>query len=207
MAKAPNDLAKAPAAPTETRSSQAIAFAGEKAAALQMRGVEAAASLQKKGGEACVSIKDGAVELARVTKAKSGELAKDRRAQVTAASAAAGGAGGTAVGLVTGGAVGAACGVPFALFTFGISIPISAMIGGGLGAATGGAVGATAGGAVGFGAFTKRAEIKAGIEKAKEVAVYFSARALAKAKDVKKQVIVRINSIRAMVQKKIPGRK
>merc|ERR1712113_44374 len=66
-------------------------------------------------------------------------------------------------------------------------------------------VGATTGGAAGFGTYTKRAEIKAGIEKAKEVAVYLAARAYAKAKNLKKQVLVRIGSIRDMVEKKVGG--
>merc|ERR1719492_9960 len=101
----------------------------------------------------------------------------DPRAQVTAASAAVGGAtigtGCAAVGVVTGGTIGSACGIPFALFTFGLSIPISAVMGGGVGLVTGGAVGTTAGattgGAIGFGGYRKRAEIKKAIAKAKEV--------------------------------------
>merc|ERR1711920_1054611 len=73
------------------------------------------------------------------------------------------------------------------------------------GGAVGTTVGATTGGALGFGTYTKRAEIKAGIEKAKEVAVYLAARAYAKAKNLKKQVFVRIGSIRDMVEKKLGG--
>merc|ERR1711920_431040 len=73
------------------------------------------------------------------------------------------------------------------------------------GGAMGTTVGATTGGAVGFGAYTKRAEIKAGIEKAKEVAVYLAARAFTKAKNLKKQVFLRICSIRDMVEKKLGG--
>merc|ERR1712203_547136 len=119
------------------------------------------------------------------------------------------GAGGAAVGLVTGGTVGAACGVPFALITFGLSIPVSAMVGGGFGLVTGGAVGttvgATTGGAAGFSMYTKRAEIKAGIEKAKEVAVYLAARAYSKGKAVKRHVFARIGSIRDMVERKVGG--
>merc|ERR1712151_1182632 len=119
-------------------------------------------------------------------------LAKDRRTQVTAASAGLGGAacgaGGAAAGLVTGGALGGAVGIPFALFTFGLSIPAGAMLGGGVGLVAGGAagttVGATAGGALGYGGFTKRAEIQAaisaarthvrqGAKKIKEISLYF----------------------------------
>jgi len=207
MAKAPSDMAKAAA--LRAQSGSAIAFAQEKAAVLQ----EKAAFLQKKGGETCTAFQDRALNFARATKVKMETMARDRRVQVTAASTAAGGAavgaGGAAVGLLTGGTIGAACGIPFALFTFGLSIPVTAMIGGGFGLVTGGAVGttvgATTGGAVGFGAYTKRAEIKAGIKKAKEVAVYLAARAYARARTLKSQVLVRIGSIRNMVEKKVGG--
>merc|ERR1712151_183322 len=108
---------------------------------------------------------------------------------------------------VTGGTVGAACGIPFALFTFGLSIPFSAVIGGGVGLVTGGAVGttvgATTGGAAGFGAYTKRAEIREAIKKAKEIGVYFAARVIAQAKTLKKGAAARIASFRDMVQKKV----
>jgi len=84
--------------------------------------------------------------------------------QVTAASAAGGaavgGAGGGAVGLTAGVVVGGAIGVVPALFTFGLSIPIGAAIGGGtglcIGATTGSSAGAVTGGAAGYGAYTKR---------------------------------------------------
>jgi len=87
---------------------------------------------------------------------------------VTAASAAGGavavGAGGAAAGCATGGAIGAAVGLVPALFTFGLSIPIGAAIGGGaglcLGAAAGGTAGAVGGGATGYNAHTYRNEIK-----------------------------------------------
>merc|ERR1719512_494222 len=95
-------------------------------------------------------------------------MASDRRVQVTAASAVGGGAvvgaGGAGAGLLTGGALGVAVGTLPALFTFGLSIPLGAVIGAGCGAAAGGAVCGTAGltgaGAIGFGAYTNRAEIK-----------------------------------------------
>merc|ERR1712190_484325 len=54
-------------------------------------------------------------------------------------------------------------GVPFMLFTFGLSVPISAVIGGGVAGSTGLVVGGTAGcatgGTVGYTAFTWRKEI------------------------------------------------
>merc|ERR1719189_267246 len=154
------------------------------------------------------------MEVASETKVKVEEIVKDRRVQVTTASAAVGGAtvgtGGAALGAVTGGFVGGACGIPFALFTFGLSIPVSAVIGGGVGLVTGGAVGttvgATTGGATGFGAYTKRAEIKEAIKKAKEVGVYFAARAIAQAKTLKKSALARIASVRDTVQKRVAAK-
>merc|ERR1719330_1856514 len=83
------------------------------------------------------------------------------------------------------------------------------MVGGGVGLVTGGAagttIGATTGGAMGFGTYTKRAEIKAAIEKARQVAVYYYARAYAKAKNVKNGVFARIASMRDSVEKKMNG--
>jgi len=96
------------------------------------------------------------------------ELRKDRRTQVTAASAAAGGlVGGTAgggAGAVAGAGVGAIVGLPAALFTFGMSIPVCATMGGtcGLvgGAAAGGAAGATSGAVAGNVGHKYRREIR-----------------------------------------------
>jgi len=97
---------------------------------------------------------------------------KHPKFHVTAASAAGGavavGTGGAAAGCVTGGAIGAAVGLVPALFTFGLSIPIGAAIGGGtglcLGAAAGGTAGAVGGGATGYHAHTYRNEIKSGTQ-------------------------------------------
>merc|ERR1711874_602781 len=54
-------------------------------------------------------------------------------------------------------------GVVPALFTFGLSIPVFAVVGGGaglcVGTAVGGATGSVGGGAVGYGVYGKRAEI------------------------------------------------
>lgn len=58
------------------------------------------------------------------------------------------GTAGAATGTLVGGATGALVGVVPAIFTFGLSIPIGAMVGGTAGLCTGGAVGST----VGFGA-------------------------------------------------------
>merc|ERR1712083_779810 len=89
---------------------------------------------------------------------------------VTAASAAVGGVtagvtGGT-VGLTVGGVAGAIVGVVPAIFTFGLSIPCFAMIGGGVGLCAGTAVGGTAGavggGATGYTVYAKRNVIRDG---------------------------------------------
>jgi len=107
--------------------------------------------------------------------AKAKELALDRTCQVTAASAAAGattlGLGGAATGLVAGGTLGAAVGVIPAIFTFGLSIPVFAVIGGTCGTAVGTATGASAGfvsgGAAGYGAYTRREKIASTMSEAK----------------------------------------
>merc|ERR1719162_745069 len=65
------------------------------------------------------------------------------------------GAGGGAAGSVAGGLAGAAMGLPLALFTFGLSIPIGAMIGGGAGACVGGGV-------AGYG-YQRREQIKTNV--------------------------------------------
>eukprot|EP00448_Togula_jolla_P011516 CAMPEP_0170603794 /NCGR_PEP_ID=MMETSP0224-20130122/19095_1 /TAXON_ID=285029 /ORGANISM="Togula jolla, Strain CCCM 725" /LENGTH=367 /DNA_ID=CAMNT_0010928685 /DNA_START=83 /DNA_END=1186 /DNA_ORIENTATION=+ len=92
------------------------------------------------------------------------EIVADRRVQVSAVSAGAGAAGlgtaGAACGTIVGGAGGAIVGLVPALFTFGLSIPIGAVIGGGAGLCTGAAAGATVGftggGAAGAVAYTYR---------------------------------------------------
>merc|ERR1712190_411248 len=106
------------------------------------------------------------------------KLAKEPQAQVTAASAAASGtvlgATGGAVGLAAGGLVGGAIGVPAAIFTFGLSIPIGAAIGGGtglcVGTAAGGAVGFVSGGAASYGV-QHRKDIAGAVTNAKHKAL------------------------------------
>jgi len=82
------------------------------------------------------------------------------------AGAVAGSAAGGGAGVLTGGAIGAAVGVIPAIFTFGLSIPVFAVIGGavggGAGAIAGGTGGAVAGGAVGHGGHKYRKEISSG---------------------------------------------
>merc|ERR1712216_568909 len=64
--------------------------------------------------------------------------------------------------LVAGGAIGAACGVVPALFTFGLSIPVGAVLGGAaglcMGTVAGGTVGLVGGGAAGRWAYKHRAQ-------------------------------------------------
>jgi len=92
----------------------------------------------------------------------------DRGMQMTAVGAVGGaatmGVSGGATGLATGSVIGAACGVPAAFFTFGLSIPIGAAMGGvtGLcaGAVSGGAVGLLGGGATARSVHNHKDDIK-----------------------------------------------
>lgn len=115
-----------------------------------------------------------ATKTAEHTKAKAkeltaatGELVSQRSFQATSASAAGGaavlGIGGGAAGLAAGGAAGALAGLPLALFTLGLSVPLGAAMGGGVGlvvgTAAGAGAGAVGGGAAGYGAYAKRDDI------------------------------------------------
>lgn len=92
------------------------------------------------------------------------ETAGDRRVQVSAAGAGLGaaslGTAGAASGACVGGAVGALAGVVPAIFTFGLSIPIGAALGGSAGLVLGGTAGSTTGfaggGAMAFLGYTHR---------------------------------------------------
>merc|ERR1740121_1183133 len=128
--------------------------------------VSAQARLVDAGEKSKQGLVAGRGKVAEVSAATK-HLLSQKSFQATAGSAVGGavtmGAGGGATGLVAGGAAGALAGVPLALFTFGLSIPIGAVIGGGTGlvagAATGATAGAVGGGAVGYGAYTKKDEI------------------------------------------------
>merc|ERR1719159_1893735 len=112
-----------------------------------------------------------AEKIARVatdTKAKTMKVVSDKPA---AASAAGGavllGTGGAATGLVAGGMVGAAVGLVPAVFTFGLSIPVMAVVGGACGLTAGAAAGGTTGAIAGAGsykAYAKREDIIKGAE-------------------------------------------
>eukprot|EP00931_Biecheleriopsis_adriatica_P000344 TRINITY_DN100370_c0_g1_i1.p1 TRINITY_DN100370_c0_g1~~TRINITY_DN100370_c0_g1_i1.p1 ORF type:complete len:322 (-),score=80.12 TRINITY_DN100370_c0_g1_i1:100-981(-) len=118
-----------------------------------------------------------AAQTAKVKSAELGsqakEVASDGKVQATAIGAAGGaamlGAGGGTTGLVAGSAVGALAGFVPAFFTFGLSIPVGAAIGGSTGLAVGTLVGGTAGalggGAAGFGAYAHRSQIREGAAK------------------------------------------
>merc|ERR1719264_1035346 len=122
------------------------------------------AALQAKGAE----MVQGGRERINWAKKRTREVASNPQNQVVAASGLGGavvvGAGGAGVGLLTGGAAGAAIGLLPALFTFGLSIPFGAMIGGAcgtvVGATTGGTIGGAGGSAIGYAAFKKRRDIK-----------------------------------------------
>jgi len=77
------------------------------------------------------------------------DVAADKCVQVTAASAGAGamalGTAGAASGALVGGATGVLIGLVPALFTFGLSIPVGAVVGSSAGVCMGGAAGTTAG--------------------------------------------------------------
>jgi len=112
--------------------------------------------------------------LAVSTKKRSSEVVADKRFQVTIASAAGGavvgGTAGGAAGTVAGAGTGALVGLPAAIFTFGLSVPICATIGGGMGcfagATSGGAVGGVAGGTAGYNAQKYQKEISGGAHSA-----------------------------------------
>jgi len=108
------------------------------------------------------SVSDRAVDFSK-TKASEvntavREVASDPQAQSAAIGAAGGavtmGATGGAVGLASGSMAGAMVGLVPAIFTFGLSIPIGAVLGGGaglcVGTAVGGTTGLVAGGAAGY---------------------------------------------------------
>lgn len=120
--------------------------------------------------ESVLATKKFTAEIAAATADRTTAIVTDRSVHVGAASAAAGAVGGAtaggAVGLLGGATTGGLVGVPFALFTFGASIPLCAALGGGLGmsagAATGGAAAATAAGVSGYNGHKYRKEISSG---------------------------------------------
>jgi len=137
--------------------------AGAQAHMLKVSAQARLVDASEKSRQGLVAARGKVVEVSAATK----QLVSKKSFQATAGSAVGGavamGTGGGATGLVAGGAVGALAGMPLALFTVGLSIPIGAILGGGTGlvagAVTGATAGAVGGGAVGYGAYTKKDEI------------------------------------------------
>lgn len=95
------------------------------------------------------------------------EADKLDRKHYVAGGAGAGAVAGGGAGCVAGGAIGACVGVPAALFTFGLSIPVCAVIGGGVGTAAGSTSGAVVGGAAGYGGHKYRRELSCNVRGAR----------------------------------------
>lgn len=152
---------------------------------------------QTKVGEKCAC----ASEKAAAAKAKGIELVHDKSVQVGAVSAVGGavacGSAGAATGMCTGTIIGGAVGIVPAIFTFGLSIPIGAAIGGSCGLVTGATVGGSAGfvggGAAGYTAHAKRTDIsttvKGTIAKVNEGAEYMKDKASTSAAYVRAKMV------------------
>jgi len=125
-------------------------------------------------------------------------LVKDRCFQATAASSVGGavtlGTAGGVAGLATGATIGGVVGLPLALFTLGLSIPVSATIGGACGlfagAAAGGTAGAVGGGAAGYGIYQRRDRIAAAMRSGRQELTKM-------AQQARKYARERANSLRA----------
>lgn len=119
---------------------------------------------------AIVSVSDRAVDFSKAKASQVNtavrEVASDPKAQSATIGAAGGaatmGATGGAVGLASGSMAGAMVGLVPAIFTFGLSIPIGAVLGGGAGLCFGSAVGGTTGLVVGGAAGYKKDGISSG---------------------------------------------
>lgn len=150
-------------------SKRAVGAAGEKAIKLQNSSRAKALGMAKftktKAGGVLEFVRTATNESAASTKA----VVTHPKFQVSAASAVtggvAGGVAGGAIGTVSGGFIGAAVGVVPALFTFGLSIPVGAALGSGIGLCTGvvagGSIGSVGLGVAGTGGYTYRKEIGA----------------------------------------------
>merc|ERR1719188_531293 len=117
-----------------------------------------------KTSEALVEYRDKTKEKVVELKNQTVNIVKDPDFQKITISTTTGtvviGAIGGAFGLASGVATGTLAGLPPAIFTFGLSIPASAVIGGGAGSSLGVATGATVGAAAGYGGYKYRLEIK-----------------------------------------------
>jgi len=147
------------------------------------------ASLAKERGVALLGV---ALEKSMKAKANAAKIACDKEVQATAASAAGGaallGPPAAATGLFAGGAIGVAVGVVPALFTFGLSIPFCAVIGGGMGLVTGTTLGGTTGAIAGAGVYKKREAIRSSAKDLSNKATSLSNKALDSAKSLKNRL-------------------
>merc|ERR1719211_127872 len=102
---------------------------------------------------------------ARQAAREADKLIRDQSFRASAASSVTGavtlGTAGGVAGLASGATIGGVVGLPLALFTFGLSIPVSATIGGACGLVTGAAAGGTVGGATGYRLYQRRDQIAA----------------------------------------------
>jgi len=104
-----------------------------------------------------------AVDFSKGKASEAVSFATTTKVGVTSSSAVAGAVvGGTTTGAF-GTVAGAAAGLPLALFTFGLSIPVGAAVGLCVGTTVGGSAGAVGGGAIGYGGFTHRKMLSEGM--------------------------------------------
>merc|ERR1712151_1291179 len=128
------------------------------------------------------------LDLAKSKAYKSYELATTTKVGVTSTAAIAGAmVGGAATGTF-GTVAGAVVGIVPAVFTFGLSIPAGAVVGGCVGTAVGGSVGAVSGGAVGYAGFTHRKTIPQGWSKVSKKVDELRMFAITRASDAKDRV-------------------
>lgn len=127
---------------------------------MKTRAVDSASLVKAKSLSANDAARLKIRSVASYTKAKASELGdKLKENKVVAGSTVVLGAAGGAAGTGIGGVAGAAVGLPAALFTFGLSVPICSAVGSGVGLCTGAVVGGGAGAAAGT-AFNRRSQIK-----------------------------------------------
>merc|ERR1712176_292426 len=128
------------------------------------------------------------VDLAKSKAYKGYELATTTRVGVTSTAAVAGAVVGGAATGTFGAVAGAAVGIVPAIFTFGLSIPAGAVVGGCVGTAVGGSVGAVGGGALGYCGFTHRESLSKGWSKVSKKASDLKMFAITRASDAKDRV-------------------
>lgn len=138
-------------------------------------------------------------------RAETKRLAADPNARVTAASAMGGATVMGTGGLVTGGALGAVCGLPLSLFTFGLSIPVGAVIGGGAGMCAGATAGLVTGGAAGHKIHKEKDSIADGLAAASAKVSDIKGVAAAKASAYKSKVADSTAASAAYVRAKFAG--